>query len=1057
MAGTGDTMDPAATEEESGIAPPPVSALDQQPESVIPPTATKEEDQAAMEALEVMEILYRKISKLQESAGSRRVSHCFGFMKAELSATMVSLRRASESPLRDSRTDGHTGLWLIELKGEVTGIMELLGGCKQKQAERTHHSLLQKSAQLFARLNPRHNTYIGILERAERFLHVAEDPLRYKHLLLSSSDLGLELPPHPSVAEEDDGLGHVGIESQTKKLLRWLMAGDERNLSVMYIVGPAGVGKTSLAMEVYDQLRCQTSRGGHYFQCHAMAEWSRNPDIEKIHRHILSQITGTVEPSVRDTSELLRHKRYFILIDDIWTTSDWEVIKSWFPSNSCGSRILITTRTRKVARLCCSEYGGLVHEMKPLNKLDSERLLISKTFGSTEASPQDDIIKNALGKILRRCGGIPLFIIGMAKWLKQQLQQQQQQQQHEQWDSLEQVPESLLKRFEQELSPTYDDLPYMPRLLALYMSMFPEGYVFEKYHLITKWSKEWPTQGNVWGEGLKGADEYFLELVDRNIITQMANNRQNLDETEACRWEINYFMLQFLTTKSVKEGFILTSSTLTKEGGGNNTWMVRRLAHHHTNPELAMRLQRMDLSQTRSLATSGAADEIPFGKLSYLVVLDLESWEKLEDEQLLQICNCNMFMLIYLSIRKTRVSKIPRQINKLYSLTKLDVSHTQISELPLEVCELEHLRKLDLRSTQIRQLPEEIVKLKDLQDLLVGNHGMINPFKTATKVPQGISSIHKLETLAIVDLSESSASFVDALGDLKSLRVLAITWSFHQCTDTVNRSSLLSSIQKWKRLESLTIHCGPGCPMEFLRSLSDPPENLERFKVTTGKFDSVPKWIEGLKNLTFLQITVCKYIPHNLKILKDLAKLDCLVLGLEFIPTQEIVIESDGFNELQKFLVDCPVPWLTFKKGAMPKLTYLELKVCSGPAGQQRVPSGISNLQRIMEVALCYTKWCEDSPNVKMAVDAVKKEVAKHHNPINLFINDDIQEVDAERNDNLLSRAANCLEESRALFLHRGRLEQVRAWQSILQGGISLLPLLLLYCCWLRVSVSYAG
>ena len=51
--------------------------------------------------------------------------------------------------------------------------------------------------------------------------------------------------------------------------------------------------------------------------------------------------------------------------------------------------------------------------------------------------------------------------------------------------------------------------------------------------------------------------------------------------------------------------------------------------------------------------------------------------------------------------------------------------------------------------------------------------------------------------------------------------------------------------------------------MEFLGSLEEWGEewgtlmSLEKFKVTAGRFASVPPWIDGLEHLAFLQITVC--------------------------------------------------------------------------------------------------------------------------------------------------------------------------------------------------------
>ena len=84
----------------------------------------------------------------------------------------------------------------------------------------------------------------------------------------------------------------------------------------------------------------------------------------------------------------------------------------------------------------------------------------------------------------------------------------------------------------------------------------------------------------------------------------------------------------------------------------------------------------------------------------------------------------------------------------------------------------------------------------------------------------------------------------------------------------------------------------------------------------------------------------------------------------------------------------------------MERLGHLQLKFSSGPASEDRVPSGITNLPRINEVVLSYSEWCVNSTSVKMTVKAVKEQVAKHRNPINLFINgvehDGVQEVDEE-------------------------------------------------------------
>ena len=452
------------------------------------------------------------------------------------------------------------------------------------------------------------------------------------------------------------------------------------------------------------------------------------------------------------------------------------------------------------------------------------------------------------------------------------------------------------------------------------MSMFPRGYMFEKDCLVMKWMAKGLTHSE--GE----AECHFSELVDRNIFTLVPpTGEHNLDEAEPCRWQVNInHVLQFISSITSRAAFVFTGDMLTSPEPTtirpfSEICMPRWVALQSPVPDIQGLMQTIDHwgENVRSLAVSGLVDQVPLNKFNYLVMLDLEDWKNLKHEDLLQICNSKMYLLRYLSIRKTQIRKLPMQIKELCSLRTLDVSHTQISELPPQVFELGHLIKLDLRSKKIRKLSVKIVRLQKLQHLLVGGD----------------------TTLSLI---KYPLSFTAALGDLACMRVLTITCSFQQCADEAYQDAWLPSVKKWRRLESLTIHCGLGSSMEFLGSTSDPPKKLQKLKVTSGRFVSVPQWIKRLEHLSFLQITICKLAADELKILRDLPKLKSLVLGLEFIPREERVFESEGFNELLEFSVECPVPWLTFMQGAMPKLECLQLKLCSGPeARRDSVPSNM--------------------------------------------------------------------------------------------------------------------
>jgi len=57
-----------------------------------------------------------------------------------------------------------------------------------------------------------------------------------------------------------------------------------QKLKVISVVGPGGLGKTTLANEVYHKLEGQ-------FQCRAFVSLSQQPDVKKILRNILYQVS----------------------------------------------------------------------------------------------------------------------------------------------------------------------------------------------------------------------------------------------------------------------------------------------------------------------------------------------------------------------------------------------------------------------------------------------------------------------------------------------------------------------------------------------------------------------------------------------------------------------------------------------------------------------------------------------------------------------------------------------------------------------------------------------
>jgi hypothetical protein len=105
----------------------------------------------------------------------------------------------------------------------------------------------------------------------------------------------------------------VGVDSQKEEIVKWVM--DEgQQLKVMSIVGFGGLGKTTLANEVYREV-------GGKFNCKAIVSISQNPDILKLLNSLMLQVGLQPYSHACETQDLinniekhLQDKRYAILM-----------------------------------------------------------------------------------------------------------------------------------------------------------------------------------------------------------------------------------------------------------------------------------------------------------------------------------------------------------------------------------------------------------------------------------------------------------------------------------------------------------------------------------------------------------------------------------------------------------------------------------------------------------------------------------------------------------------------------------------------------------------------
>ncbi|KAK3218785.1 hypothetical protein Dsin_012755 [Dipteronia sinensis] len=217
----------------------------------------------------------------------------------------------------------------------------------------------------------------------------------------SSANALPQRPPSTSVPSEAVVYGRDGDKA---KILEMLLRDEpsDANFRVIPIVGMEGIGKTTLAQEVYNDKAMED------FNPKAWVCVSSNLDVLRISKAILESITL----SSCDFSELnlvqiklkeaMTGKRFLIVLDDVWRKdySLWETLKLPFTAGAKGSRIMVTTR------LAEADFWLHKTQQKLLSDDDCWSIFVRHAYESKDIATYHNI-ELIRQKVVQLCKGLP--------------------------------------------------------------------------------------------------------------------------------------------------------------------------------------------------------------------------------------------------------------------------------------------------------------------------------------------------------------------------------------------------------------------------------------------------------------------------------------------------------------------------------------------------------------------------------------------------------------------------------------------------------------------------
>ncbi|XVF77600.1 hypothetical protein PTKIN_Ptkin14bG0058900 [Pterospermum kingtungense] len=832
--------------------------------------------------------------------------------------------------------------WVSRLQDVVYDADDLLDEFQYEHLRRkVHAGSKQVCLNPLAPLNKlafRVKTERRVKDIRERINKVAADigkfNLKERVIITGTGSVGNSRRETDSLVVKSEIIGRYENKQDIISLLLEPNSNQENDCTVV-IVGIGGLGKTALAQLVYSE----TTIGDHF----SPKIWvcvSEEFDIKLLLQNILKSATKEQVDNFNQQQlqeklvEVLGGKRFLIVLDDVWNEDSlkWDNFSKYLVGGAPGSKMLVTTRSRKVA-LAMGINSPYV--LGGLNRDQSWDLFEQVAFrGQNKIDPKLVLIGK---EVVERCKGVPLAIKTLASLMQQDHSEKfwlSVEENHETWKSLQNEDGifSVLKL-------SYNHLPIHLRPCFAFCSIFPKDFIIYKYELIQLWEAQGYIESSNRNEvSLDLGEQYFNGLVSRSFFQEVKEN--GYGDITCKMHDLIHDLAQLVAGSS----FCTVKDDKQK--------LPKRARHLFLDCDPSPKFWT-SLFETKGIRTIIAR---PFPSL-------------LKEECVIQIPSFSSFNTFrILDVSCMGIKMFPNSIGKLKHLRYLDLSRNKMEVLPESITNLHNLQTLLLSwCGNLKKLPKGASKLIGLESLDIAICPKLN------HLPKGIGQLTSLQTLTsfVVNIDEKQFSTSATLNELRDLNYLGgelVIENLDMVRDVELESNEVNLNQK-KHLKSLRFvwrirEDGNSKKDELLLDNLEPHPNLKDLKIHGYQGIRVSRWLSSITNLVWLTITkcCCQQLPR----LDHLPSLKLLYLAdfsaLEYVADDDIGKEpSSNFvhcstsastmffpslNELR--LCDCPnlKGWWRMKNeestselSSFPFLSTLEISNCPNLTSMPLFPS----------------------------------------------------------------------------------------------------------------------